>query len=343
MAVIDFSQTSGFLQLFGLECLRSAYAKNECTLCVDICYVQAFELQRGKLTLNAKSCTSCGACIGVCPTKALSLDFFETNTFVQSFQSEEQNLISCKIQSPCLLAFETYDLITLILSHQMDIGLDLSSCQTCPLDTNHTIKSAITNNIDQANHFLQTIGYKYQLHTVTSYKPSKLMTFRKAIHNLKQSTERTKREKVPYALFKKTLKNRLESLNVDIQIETSYPFANDKVILPACTNCGECIEFCPTDALFYSYDKKSIFFQSGKCIACSICNDICKVDAIEDGQEFDLVSFAYDRAKKLIHFEMEICSVCKCAFVYRGGDAICERCGKFENEFGDMFKLASEY
>ncbi len=57
----------------------------------------------------------------------------------------------------------------------------------------------------------------------------------------------------------------------DTLINEKLSFSFGKVIDKSCTNCGECVEFCPNKALSYSSDKRKILFQMAKCIGCHIC------------------------------------------------------------------------
>ncbi len=57
----------------------------ECRSCQDSCPMNAirFRLQLGgvaKPILDLESCNGCGACLSVCPTKAIKILNFETNT-----------------------------------------------------------------------------------------------------------------------------------------------------------------------------------------------------------------------------------------------------------------------
>ena len=45
-----------------------------------------------------------------------------------------------------------------------------------------------------------------------------------------------------------------------------------------CTDCGECIEICPMDAI---KDEDSVFMvMVERCIGCGLCVDRCPVEAI---------------------------------------------------------------
>ncbi|MCI0709618.1 MAG: 4Fe-4S binding protein [Chloroflexi bacterium] len=47
-----------------------------------------------------------------------------------------------------------------------------------------------------------------------------------------------------------------------------------------CNGCGDCILHCPTGALGWQDGKAALLFPE-RCEYCSICEDICPVNAIE--------------------------------------------------------------
>ena len=44
-----------------------------CTLCVNMCPVDAIEMQNGVAVIDEEGCVSCGACVTACPAEAISL------------------------------------------------------------------------------------------------------------------------------------------------------------------------------------------------------------------------------------------------------------------------------
>lgn len=56
--------------------MSAVVEQNTCTgysACVDICPVEAIEMQNGKAVIDAEKCTDCGACVGECPVEAISM------------------------------------------------------------------------------------------------------------------------------------------------------------------------------------------------------------------------------------------------------------------------------
>ncbi|OHD91107.1 MAG: hypothetical protein A2W83_05015 [Sulfuricurvum sp. RIFCSPLOWO2_12_43_5] len=143
-------------------------------------------------------------------------------------------------------------------------------------------------------------------------------------------------------LLKNSLKEIVVALEQTEFKESSPLFFNKQINFETCTNCGDCTQFCPTDALFPTSDKQGIYFSQGKCIGCGICEDICKPKAISAKEGFDLVSVAYERSEQLVRYEMVTCHECRCPYPYKGGDPICDRCSSFMVNHANMFTLARD-
>ncbi len=351
MKIVDFLQQNELFLFNRLKCLRNEYYYNQCSKCIDICPENAISLVKNKISLSEKECTGCSICSGVCPTEALVSKNFNPEEFVKSFIIKDETTISCKKNTPCLSVFDSMHYIAIALKKDRVI-CDLSGCKDCVLNKEEKVSSSIEERIKEANSFLDFINSDKKVEISKEKKMlSRRELFGKIFKDIKNfefkeiSKEEEHKQEVPkkLTLLKSVLKEFLQNSDKSV-FEGRVPFIVNKKIEDNCTNCGECVQFCPTEALFYSGDLSKIFFQSGKCVNCDICNDICKEKAMftENRDNFDLLSFAFDRAEVLIEFELEICKVCKCAFPYKGGEKICPRCARFENDFADIFKLASD-
>jgi len=48
-----------------------------------------------------------------------------------------------------------------------------------------------------------------------------------------------------------------------------------------CTECGACVNICPTQALAIDLQTRHVTFDSEKCIACELCVPVCPSRAME--------------------------------------------------------------
>lgn len=343
MSKEEYIERAGLFAYDRLSCLRNEYAFNDCTKCAEICPENAFVFIRGKLRLDGQLCNGCGVCIGSCPTNSLFLVGDSISRMTQKIINEDKPVLSCENQKSCLAKYTGFDYIYLAIESKKSFTCKISTCKDCEINNDGKIQSFIEKNIDEANIVLENLCLEK---VEKSYEKIETISSRRAFfRSLKMGIDFE--EEVNYPLsslqrVKKSLKNILLDIK-DTKIKTTLSFSHAKQIDKSCTNCGECIEFCPTDALSISPDKTKIIFQMGKCIGCKICEDICKTNSITAKQkEFDMVDFAYERMEILIEHQLKVCKVCKCSFSYHGGEEICDRCESFENEHTDMFKLASD-
>ncbi|MBN2895229.1 MAG: 4Fe-4S binding protein [Campylobacterales bacterium] len=359
MVLNSFVQGTQQLSYSGSNCIRNDYFHNDCHICVDLCPKEAFEIVRNRLGFIESKCIECAACIGSCPTEALHLKSFDPNAFVQS--RLQADTLTCKKNTPCLAVFDRHHFITMALEH--DLTLDLSHCADCPLNVNRTIQSVIQREIDGARHFLEDVAPQPQIHVL--YEPaeptenSRRMIFRSAVEKIKEGASgegqpdmaltrahqksNSSHEPLKHIGLKAAIRKHITRFERTKRSSEEGLFFDKAVTFEACSNCGDCIQFCPTDALKATSDKHGILFQAGACIGCGICEHICKTDAIYSPDHYDLVEAVFERSKVLVHYEMVMCQECRCPYPYRGGEPICDRCRDFAKDFDSMFKLARDF
>jgi len=362
MGSLTFVQNSGLFSYSGTNCIRNDYYHNECQLCVDICPKGAFSTVRGKLMLSSSECIECAACIGSCPTEALSIKSFDPNAFTLSFKDSEDEALSCKKNTSCLGVFDAHHYITMALQGDKEIVCDMSHCDGCALNVDVKVENFIRGEINKTQEFLNSCGVEASIVTKEE-KPEdenpKRMLFRKAFVKIKEASKEEDETELSltreyqkgtdfiglplkFLNLKKAIKNNIPKL-AKTKHDTNFGiFANKVISFADCTNCGDCINFCPTEALLNTKDKQGINFNVGNCISCDICDHICKTNAIKTAPGIDLVSFAYDRGAELVHYEMVMCHECRCPYPYRGGDPICDRCASFQVDFSHVFTLARD-
>jgi len=48
-----------------------------------------------------------------------------------------------------------------------------------------------------------------------------------------------------------------------------------------CIQCGACVSFCPTEALYMDRNSMEVSFDNSKCVVCGMCLDCCPTRAIK--------------------------------------------------------------
>ncbi len=339
---MQYKQRSELFSYDALRCLRNDYFHNDCQECKDICPENAWYFERGQLRIDPGRCTNCSVCLGVCPAEALGLEFFDPNEYAMRCSE----VLSCKKDLPCLSAFASEHFVAMALKRG-GIGVDLSHCAQCTLNKDGKVLASIQERLEEARAFLRALGLEAQIEE-RAYRNDR-RSFFKTLFNAAKTMDSASMQLPPapdrLPIRRNLLQQLLKPLSKDLSashIPTSFSFIANKQIDAACTNCGDCVQFCPTQALSYSPDGAAISFVAGYCIDCAICNDICKVDAITDTQTVDIVAWAFARARELIRHRIEVCQECNTPFAYKGGEMVCDRCKQFVDAFGDIFKLASD-
>ncbi len=337
----------------GLKCLRVEYLYNECSLCMDICPQEAIALGNNRrVALDGEKCIDCSACVGICPTAAIRNLEFDPNLFVFKFSAGDEDRLSCKNNTPCLNIFNAEQLLSLGLRNESVI-CDMSHCKGCEVNKNGIVEASIKAHIAEANTFLEAMEEENRI--ITDYEELIEVARReflgklvKGVNDLQNDMEIGEifNEESTLPVHRQLLQNSLKSVIENVKQSTipqAFSFtANRQIDFQSCTNCGECVQFCPMDALTYSSDKSRILFQNLRCIACGICDDICKPKSFSRKPELDLITMAFDRAVIAIEHHFVICSECKTAFPQKNGETVCVRCVGFVDRSGDLFALARD-
>ncbi|RUM63754.1 MAG: 4Fe-4S ferredoxin [Sulfurospirillum sp.] len=338
------------------NCVR-VYAKNStCTKCQEICPHNAISYAEN-IPLVGDSCTDCGGCIGVCPTEAISLKNFDTLDFIFSFLENDEELISCKKNIPCLATLSVENLISLALLGERTL-LDLGHCASC--DIKEPLFTQIEQNITEANSFLahiqsdkridsELIAYEeapaeetpdrrdfLKRFSVKGAIKSKI-EFEQAISEEQkeisdQDTQNIRKKEIPNK--RKLLFMALKRADKPATFHTYMPdeisFTSQKNINDNCDNCSMCYRICPTGALQSDRRQTKIEFDPLMCVKCALCHDVCEPDAITL-IPYSTKELFEPKVIELANFTVARCDECANFFTWFGGEKICPRC-KIEEE-----------
>jgi Fe-S-cluster-containing dehydrogenase component len=281
----------------------------------------------------------------------------EPNREAVEFQFSESSTLSCKDRIDCLARFDSYHFSIMAMTNEK-VECDLSLCGECSISQ---FVPKIESRVDEANSFLESINLSNRVEVIkerVEEPKTKRELFGKLVGKISggikiDEVQRAKIEetlkKAPNSKKMYPLKHQilLKLLNENGVIESVEEFniegnqmINSININNSCTNCGDCIQFCPTEALFTSSDKLAIYINSNKCIGCGICSHICKVNAVTSRSDINSIELV--KPSQLISFSMATCTECRTPFIKRGDEEICDRCIDFKTNFDHIFTLARD-
>ncbi len=352
-------------------CVRAKSKFSQCTQCVDAsCGHVAIEEQ---LPTFAKGTgIEAAACVGACPTEALSLDGFSATAFFFAFLESGDDTLRPSEALPCLSLLSVEHLISLALASEHTLHIDLAA-----YDDNDSKIAIILSRLEEANFILEAIGAKlivrsdgkreddvtnetsdetqdrraFLRQTVTLEGIAKQKkSFDEAVEagemqhfsiddadiaKLKQHLIPGKR-KILFTVLKHA--KRPEAYEVLAQEDVS--FVSQKYVDESCNNCQICYRICPTGALSSDARFSLIHFDAMLCVKCRLCHDACEPDAIKLQPGFELKEFFEPIQRTLVTFNIKRCEDCGNPFTYFGGEVLCPHCRIFEEEAIELHENA---
>ena len=334
-----------------LKCLRGEYFHNECSKCMDICPTDAISLVSKRISIDNTKCNSCNACIGICPTSTIINGEFDTSAFIIKSGFDKDLNLTCNSSKTCISIFKVEELISLGLRAN-SVTCDMSKCDDCKLNIDSIVSDAIEKNIEEANRFLSDINrqtIRVNKEVVEISRRQVLKSFVKDVNSIDTQDDNIDmlfdpKETLPKSrvIFQNSLKAVIESLSTEKKNDKFSFFTHKNIDFKSCDNCGDCVQFCPTNALSFTSDKTKILFMQLRCISCGICDDICKQKAFSSDDSFDVVNLAFSRAEVLIENHFAICTECKVSFPQKENEKICKRCIDFAYNHALLFTLAKD-
>ncbi|MFA6189865.1 MAG: 4Fe-4S binding protein [Sulfuricurvum sp.] len=354
-------------------CVRALSVNSLCTHCSDICPVSAISITGRLPSINQAHCVGCAGCTAVCPTEALNLDDFSPTDFFFSFASDDENIISCQKNVPCIAALSSEQLIS-FAQMKRGIILDTGHCAGC--DIGESILASMANTIDNSNYLLEAIESPFRVEceelaytdtTVPEEKPDRrdffknfhLRSIGKVRNDFEKEIQRTTDEFVQYstdsshtkALRTKKITDRRKLFftalkRFDVPSEF-HVVQSDKIVFTSqklldeelCTACEMCHRICPTGALTSDMRNSKIDFDPFLCVKCHLCHDVCEPNAITLSTSYNLKEWYVPNVQNLVTFLVRRCDECDGLFSSVAGEKICRRCRLEEEEARELWGL----
>jgi len=359
------------LQLNAGLCVRSLSVESECNKCEVVCPTSAITIGESNLpAINFSECVTCGACSAVCPSEALTLDEFNPTNFFFDFVEDEENLLSCRKNVPCIAALSVEHIISLSVLKK-EIVFDMGYCKECEIAS--TCHKQILQNYEEASYLLEAMESSavIKLEDVCFVQEGKqsnrrdflnaanLKTVAKVKKSFEDEVQKASDELVEHTLGKTDIallrKKRLpdrrkifftaikrveKPSQFHIVDATEVSFTSQKIMNEeACTACQMCYRVCPTGALTSDVKNSKIEFDPFMCIKCHICHDVCEPDAITLSDSYAIKEFFKPEVQSLVRFNVRRCDECNVIFSTNGDEKMCYRCRCEEEEARELWGL----
>ncbi len=359
------------------KCVRSLSTFSECNHCELICPTPAIVINDTLPSINLSECVGCGGCTSVCPSEAFTLDNFNPTEFFFEFASDEEKLVSCQKNVPCISALNVEHVIGLA-ALKGGVIFDMGHCEACSIA--HTCQPQIEKMADEASYLLSAmeIDAEVSLENVAYqrdenekepdenrrgfFKAINLKNVFKGKKTFEREVEVASDELVEHSLDKsaiaqmrqKSLPDRRKLLYTALKrvgkpsvyhiIDANeLSFTSSKLLnAETCTACQMCYRVCPTGALSTDARNSKIDFDPFMCIKCHICHDVCEPNSITLSPSYNVKEFFEPEVKKLVSFNVRNCYECGRIFSSLGREKLCYFCKIEEEEARDLWGIGND-
>jgi len=360
------------------SCVRAASKASICTKCEVICPTDAIRITDMLPSINLSECVGCGGCVGVCPTEALKLDDFSATEFFFEFAADEENLLSCRKNLPCISVLNVEHLIS-IASLKGEVVLDMAHCAGCVIasacepqiranaeeaeyvleamesDGSITLKDVgyaeeVKDSKEQSDRrgFFRTLNLKNAVKAKTEFERQvEVATDERLQHTLDNediANMRNKRVSDKRKLLFTALKRVKKPSAYQIVDGNELSFTSQKLLdINSCTACQMCYRVCPTGALSSDMKNSKIDFDPLMCVKCHLCHDVCEPNCLTLSPSYNLKEFFEPEIQRLATFNIRQCHECGTPFASMHGEKLCYRCKIEEQESRDLWGIGEEY
>ena len=341
------------------SCVRATSKLSNCTKCVDVCPVSTIEIVDNIPAFTPSVCIDCGGCVVVCPTEAFSLRDFSSVNFFFDFLESKETLLACKTEIPCLSVLSVEHLISLALTSDEPLVMNVEGC-SCGGDSDR-LTNQIKANIEEVNFILESFSDKKILidkfeskaiENETISNRRSLFSLKEVLKNKKSFDEAVKADELKAFELDSEVISKIKNKNIpdkrkllfsvlkrverpqkyDVLASEDISFTSQKFIEESCTNCQICYRICPTGTLSSDTKFSVINFDSMMCLKCHLCHDVCEPNAIKIQAGFEIKEFFEPTQRVLADFDIRRCNECGNYFTYTSGLVECMRCKIEENE-----------
>ncbi len=358
------------------RCVRSLSVNSTCDACITNCPTEALVATEAVPAVNLAACVGCGGCVGACPTEAIGLDGFGTTDFFFSFVAEEERLLSCRKNVPCISVLSVDHLLSLALL-KGGLVLDTGHCDGC--DIAGVCRPAFEARAEEASYLLEAMqsGARIVLEAagyeapVSETEAPDRRGFFQAINLKSLAAGKAKFEREVETATDELIRHQLDSTHI-AQLRTKtipdrrkllftalrraekperyhvveadeLTFSSQKLFdTETCTACQMCYRVCPTGALSSDVRNSKIDFDAMMCVRCHLCHDVCEPDALTLSPSYSIREMFEPAVQRLVRFTVQNCDECGSLFTSLHGERLCYRCRIEEEEARALWGIPEE-
>lgn len=364
------------ITLDAAKCVRALSKFSSCSSCDAVCPTGAIRVEEGLPSINLAECIGCGGCVGICPSEALKLDGFNSTDFFFHFIEEQEHLLSCRKNVPCISVLNVEHVIALA-TLKKEVVFDMGHCGSCEIA--HTCRPQIESIAEEANYILEAmeleaavllkeIAYEGEAEHDEAqrrdfFRALNLKNALKAEKEFNREVETSTDERLEHEVENRhvarirekklgdkrkilfTALKRAEQPSVYHVIDANeISFTSQKLLNPdTCTACQMCYRICPTGALSSNMKNSKIDFDPFLCIKCHLCHDVCEPDAITLSPSYNMKEFFEPEVQNLVTFKMRNCNECGVAYAVLDNSPLCHRCRIEEQEARELWGIDDKY
>jgi len=357
------------------RCVRQFSVQSACTICIEACPVDALVGTENVPAVNQAACVGCGGCAGGCPTEAISVDDFSASDFFFALLSDQDNLISCQKNVPCIAALSVDHLVALA-SLKSELRLDSGHCDSCEIAA--VCRPQFEARVEEAVYLLdammhedtiryEAVGYVDETPKANGDRRDFLRAFNlenvsreraKFEREVETATDelmhheldaaaiaqmRTKRIPDKRKLLFTALKRVPKPAHYHVIEGDELTLASQKIMnADTCTACQMCYRVCPTGALVSDMRNAKIDFDAMMCVRCRLCHDVCEPDALTLSSSFNIKEMFEPTQQRMITFTVRQCDECGNPFSAVHGEHICPRCRIEEEEAREPWGIGED-
>jgi ferredoxin len=357
------------------RCTRFRFRYSECQRCLDACPHEAITLSDSGAKIDQVRCQNCALCITACHTGAWASESFKPIDLLRVAIKQKEYSIACAPSGlaadavvPCLGAV---DAAMIAYLGKRKIPLTLLGSGHCG-DCTHGAKgmAQLDTNLDAAAQLRAAgegdepelkwtdvatpTGLDADTPRATPLRAARRQLFRRLVGRgvdalAAGTTPLPPKTPIPdkairagaYASTEQRellqiVCGRKDGKPTPMQWHEALPLMQ-LYLQPGCTTCEACFRACPTGAIQIVENPGdwALTFQADRCVACTVCLEVCQPRVLDAEAEFDCRP---EQPARVLHsLVKQRCNRCDRFFVSPTPEQTCKVCSDDQDAFASIF------